>query len=193
MAAKINELKGDAPAAFDTLGEVAAWIANSDDASAAMLQAISERAKTSDVNAALEGKADAGAENTAQWGLVAGKPSVFPSDIPNVSGLDTALAGKAPTPTGTASAGTFYSSNGTWATPTNTTYAAMTQATADTGTSTTANTVSGKVLRDTIGKAAVVNATYGATATLWFGNQAAYDALASATKNAAGFIAVITA
>ena len=85
MAAKIDELKGDAPAAFDTLGEVAAWIADHSDEASAMLQSISERAKKTYVDEQLSGKAPAGAENTAQWGQVSGKPATFPSSWSDVS------------------------------------------------------------------------------------------------------------
>lgn len=140
MAAKIDELKGGAPAAFDTLGEVAAWIADSEDASAAMLQAISERAKTSEVNAALAGKADSGAENTAQWAQVAGKPSVFPPDT------HTHPVGQIST-TGTASSSTYLRGDGSWATPTNTTYSVPTQAEAEAGTATTARAFSAQRTR----------------------------------------------
>lgn len=86
MAAEVNKLKGDAPEAFDTLGEVAAWIADHGDEAAAMLQNISERAKTTYVDEQLSGKADKGAENTAQWSQVSGKPATFPSSWPEVSG-----------------------------------------------------------------------------------------------------------
>lgn len=93
MAAEVDKLKGDAPEAFDTLGEVAAWIADHSDEAAAMLQSISERAKKTYVDEQLSGKADKGAENTAQWSQVSGKPSAFPSTIDAVAGLSDALAG----------------------------------------------------------------------------------------------------
>lgn len=156
IAVEVNKLKGDAPAAFDTLGEVAAWIADTDDASAAMLQAIAERAKISDVNAALALKADAGAENTAQWGQVSGKPSAFPSSWSEVSGKPSTFPASAHThpvgqldASGTASSTTYLRGDGTWATPTdtNTTYSVPTQAEAEAGTATTARAFSAQRTR----------------------------------------------
>lgn len=44
------------------------------------------------LDAALAGKAASGAENTATWDGVSGKPSAFPTTIANVSGLSDALA-----------------------------------------------------------------------------------------------------
>lgn len=44
MQVEIDKLKGDAPEAFDTLGEVAAWIADSEDITAALMQKLAEKA-----------------------------------------------------------------------------------------------------------------------------------------------------
>lgn len=44
MQVEIDKLKGDAPEAFDTLGEVAAWIADSEDTTAALMQKLAEKA-----------------------------------------------------------------------------------------------------------------------------------------------------
>lgn len=89
-----------------------------------------------------------GAEDTAKWGQVSGRPTEFPPAphahaVSDVTGLQSGLDGKA---------GVNHSH----------TAAAV-----------------GAVARS------------GTAVTLWSGTQAQYDALATATKNAAGFIAII--
>ena len=97
-------------------------------------------AEVSGLDSALAGKAPAGAENTAQWSQVSGKPSTFPPSghTHPVGDLST---------TGTASASTYLRGDGSWATPTNTTYAVPSQAEAEAGTATTGRAFSAQRAR----------------------------------------------
>lgn len=57
----INALVGGAPAALDTIYELAARVSDNTDAAAAFVQALAEKADAASVNAALAQKADADA------------------------------------------------------------------------------------------------------------------------------------
>ncbi|WP_281978800.1 pyocin knob domain-containing protein [Pseudorhizobium flavum] len=58
ITAAINALVGGAPAALDTIYELAARVSDNTDAAAAFVQALAEKADAATVNAALAGKAD---------------------------------------------------------------------------------------------------------------------------------------
>ena len=78
LDAAVATLVDNAPEALDTLAELADALGGDPNFATTVSAQIGERAKTSDVNAALAGKADAGAESTATWSGVSGKPSTFP-------------------------------------------------------------------------------------------------------------------
>ena len=77
LDAAVASLVDGAPEALDTLTELAAALGNDPNFATTVSTEIGLRAKTSDVNTALAGKADAGAENTATWSGVSGKPTTF--------------------------------------------------------------------------------------------------------------------
>lgn len=114
-AAEVEKLKGDAPEAFDTLGEIAKELEKNESERAALANSIGEKARRAEVNAALDSKSDVGhihsvsdvdgleaglaeAGKTGEWGQLSGKPSAFPPgehrhEVDDVDGLGTALAG----------------------------------------------------------------------------------------------------
>lgn len=81
LDAAVASLVDGAPEALDTLTELADALGNDPNFATTVSTQIGERAKTSDVNAALAGKADSGAETTATWAGVSGKPATFPPTI----------------------------------------------------------------------------------------------------------------
>ena len=167
LDAAVASLVDNAPEALDTLTELAAALGNDPNFATTVSTQIGERAKTSDVNAALAGKADVGAEDTATWDGVTGKPATFPPSAHKhpVTDLDA---------TGTRSASTYLRGDGSWATPPDTTYSVPTQEEAEAGTATTARAFSAQ---------RVAQASIAASGKKdWQGTQAQYDALG--TKDA---------
>ena len=162
LDASVASLVDGAPEALNTLDELATALGNDPNFATTVSTEIGLRAKTADVNSALEGKAntththttgqvsgldaalsgkaDSGAENTATWSGVSGKPSTFPPSTHShpVGQLSA---------TGTASASTYLRGDGSWATPTNTTYSVPTQAEAEAGTATTGRAFSAQRAR----------------------------------------------
>ena len=143
LDAAVASLVDNAPEALNTLSELATALGDDPNFATTVSTQIGERAKTSDVNAALAGKADVGAEDTAKWGQVSGKPTVFPPESHSHTVGDV-------TATGTPSSTTFLRGDGTWATPPNTTYAVPTQAEAEAGTATTGRAFSAQRVRQAI-------------------------------------------
>ena len=167
LDAAVASLVDNAPEALDTLTELAAALGNDPNFATTVSTQIGERAKTSDVNAALAGKADVGAEDTATWDGVTGKPATFPPSAHKhpVTDLDA---------TGTRSASTYLRGDGSWATPPDTTYSVPTQAEAEAGTATTGRAFSAqRVAQGAIAASGKKD---------WQGTQAQYDALG--TKDA---------
>ena len=167
LDAAVASLVDNAPEALDTLTELAAALGNDPNFATTVSTQIGERAKTSDVNAALAGKADVGAEDTATWDGVTGKPATFPPSAHKhpVTDLDA---------TGTRSASTYLRGDGSWATPPDTTYSVPSQAEAEAGTATTGRAFSAqRVAQGAIAASGKKD---------WQGTQAQYDALG--TKDA---------
>lgn len=111
MAAKIDELKGGAPAAFDTLGEIADELAANETARAALANSVAEAGKKAEWDQVL-GKPGVFPTN---WGLVDRKPSTFPPD-PHTHPVDDIDI------PGSASTSTYLRGDRVWAKPPNTTY-----------------------------------------------------------------------
>ena len=78
LDAAVATLVDGAPEALDTLTELAAALGNDPNFATTVSTEIGLRAKTADVSTALAGKADSGAETTATWAGVSGKPATFP-------------------------------------------------------------------------------------------------------------------
>ena len=102
LDAAVASLVANAPEALNTLSELSTALGDDPNFATTVSTQIGERAKTSDVNAALAGKADVGAEDTAKWGQVSDKPSTFTPTahthpVSDVGGLQAALDGKAAT------------------------------------------------------------------------------------------------
>jgi hypothetical protein len=121
LDAAVASLVDNAPEALNTLSELSTALGDDPNFATTVSTQIGERAKTSDVNAALAGKADVGAEDTATWAGVTGKPATFPPaahshawdevtskpttftptahthPVSDVDGLQAALDGKAAT------------------------------------------------------------------------------------------------
>ena len=100
LDAAVASLVDGAPEALDTLSELADALGNDPNFATTVSTQIGERAKTSDVNAALAGKADVGAENTATWSGVSGKPSTFPPATHSHTAADTGAVARQGAATG---------------------------------------------------------------------------------------------
>lgn len=174
LESEVASLVDSAPETLDTLSELAEALGNDPNFATTVSTEIGLRAKTSDVNIALNAKAD----KTDPRFTDARPPTAHPHPVTE---LDA---------TGTASSSTYLRGDGSWATPPDTTYAVPTQAEAEAGTATTERAFSAQRVRQAIDARAVTRS--GSAVTLWSGTQAQYNALPAATKNAAGFVAVIT-
>lgn len=103
LDAAVATLVDNAPEALNTLSELATSLGNDPNFATTVSTQIGERAKTSDVNAALAGKASASHSHTAAevgarpasyvpaWSEVSGKPATFPPTIGTTA--STAKAG----------------------------------------------------------------------------------------------------
>lgn len=168
----VNELKGGAPAAYDTLKEVADELAANQTLHASMLNQVSDAA------------------TKAEWANVTGKPSVYPTNVANVSDLP-AIDREAATP-GTLAQRAYTTGCLYVGEPGNAGHAA-TKNYVDTAINTRAPSSHTHTFSQIPGLGTTLNGKVdGAGITLWVGKQAAYDALPSATKNAAGFVAIIS-
>lgn len=166
LDAAVASLVDNAPEALNTLDELASALGDDPNFATTVSTQIGERAKTSDVNAALAGKADVGHTHPVSdvGGLQAaldGKAATSHThSTAQVTGLDSALAGKASTShthpvgqldaSGTASSSTYLRGDGTWATPPDTTYSAMSQAEAENAASTTARLATGQRIHQAV-------------------------------------------
>ena len=168
LDAAVASLVDNAPEALNTLSELSTALGDDPNFATTVSTQIGERAKTSDVNAALAGKADVGHTHP----------------VSDVDGLQAALDGKAASShthpvtdldaTGTRSASTYLRGDGSWATPPDTTYSVPTQAEAEAGTATTGRAFSAqRVAQGAIAASGKKD---------WQGTQAQYDALG--TKDA---------
>lgn len=165
LDAAVASLVDNAPEALNTLDELAGALGNDPNFATTVSTEIGLRAKTADVSTALAGKADSGAETTATWAGVSGKPATFPPTIGTTAS--------------TAKAGNYQP---TWAQvtgkPTTFTPATHTHAKADVGLGNVDNTSDAAKPVST----AQQTALDGKEKKAWQGTQAQYDALG--TKDA---------
>lgn len=127
----VATLVDGAPAALNTLSELATSLGNDPNFATTVSTQIGERAKTSDVNAALNLKAD----KTDPRFTDSRNPTAHEHGVADIDA------------SGTASSSTFLRGDGVWGVPTDTTYAAATQAEAENPSSTVARLITGQRLR----------------------------------------------
>lgn len=136
LESELASLIDSAPETLNTLSELAEALGDDPNFATTVSTQIGERAKTSDVNAALAGKAD----KTDPRFTDARPPTAHTHPVTEL------------TATGTRSASTYLRGDGSWATPTdtNTTYTVPTQAEIEAGTATTARAISAATLKGAI-------------------------------------------
>ena len=153
LDAAVASLVDNAPEALNTLSELSTALGDDPNFATTVSTQIGERAKTSDVNAALADKAD---KTDARF-TDARTPTAHNHPVSDL------------TATGTPSSSTYLRGDGSWATPTNTTYSVPTQAEAEAGTATTGRAFSAqRVAQGAIAASGKKD---------WQGTQAEYDAL----------------